>query len=296
MVYQKKIPLLLFDQVSIHTICGNEEVEPQCYWAPKREEIQRFVEIAKAMHPFGKSFRSPSTSPLISGIRIPSLFSGNGLPVILDVGCGTGFLSYLLAKTEEVNVIAMDPDAELLRSSSYRHPNLHYIPGTAEDSFILFKDASLDMVINSWMPTYEDLGRPIRAMKPKAITYIIEIGGGTGIYDYDAYKRFLEEHPEMKDIPFEEIYSYQAGPDFRQALEWKGPSCSEVGHISTAILRGRRESMVSIVNMNLIVAHVRNDIPFQYLPPITISTCEEYAWERDLEGFSSLKEVKYVNR
>ena len=73
---------------------------PISYWAPRRVEIQRFVEIAKALHQSGDK------------------------PRILDVGCGNGFLAYLLAATEEVEVVGLDPDAKTIRRSKFRHPNL----------------------------------------------------------------------------------------------------------------------------------------------------------------------------
>src|SRR3989338_9890708 len=98
------------------------------FWMPRREEIQRFIEIAGAVH------------------------EGGGKPKILDVGCGNGFLAYLLAITNEVDVIGMDPNGLLFEKTPYVHKNLTLEVGNSQDAITRYGNKNLDMVINSWMP------------------------------------------------------------------------------------------------------------------------------------------------
>ncbi len=140
---------------------------PVMYWMPRREEIQRFIEIAGAVH------------------------EGEGRPKILDVGCGNGFLAYLLAITLEVEVIGMDPNGLLFQNTSYVHENLSLEVGNSQDAVRKYKNKNLDMVINSWMPGGINLTPDIRDIGAKTIAYIIESGGSTGI-DYIQFKSINE--------------------------------------------------------------------------------------------------------
>src|SRR3989338_8395470 len=100
------------ERITLSRICATP---PICYWAPRRAEIQRIVEIAK-------------------------LAQGDGTPTILDIGCGNGFLSYLLARTGEVRVIGIDPDEEHLDKPYYNHPLLSFELGDAAMAAAKYKN------------------------------------------------------------------------------------------------------------------------------------------------------------
>lgn len=148
-----------FKDITLENICGSYHTTPVSYWAPRREEIQRFVDIAKAV------------------------YRGEGKPKVLDVGCGTGFLAYLLAETGEVDVIGLDPEESLIMNSPYSHPNLQLEVGDSRDAVKRYSGQDFDIVINSWMPYQLNLTPDIREIGAKVIVYIKEAGGGTGVSD-----------------------------------------------------------------------------------------------------------------
>tara|TARA_Y100000310_G_scaffold330810_1_gene403135 strand:+ start:256 stop:885 length:630 start_codon:yes stop_codon:yes gene_type:complete len=192
--------------ITLENICGTDETAPTSYWPPRREEIQRFADIAKAV------------------------YKGEGKPKVLDIGCGTGLLAYLLAETGEVNVVGIDPEESLIAESPYSHPDLQLEVGDSRDAVDKYSGQDFDLVISSWMPYQLNLTPDIRNIGAKAIAYIKEAGGATGVPDYE-YKEFIydpgfdewdddaENHREPNPITPENGISYHPGENYQRAFE-----------------------------------------------------------------------------
>ena len=243
-----KLKPIPFQKVTLHNICGSK---PVMHWAPRREEIQRFIEIAKAVHNNDRS-----------------------IPTILEVGCGTGFLAYLLALTGEVYVTATDPNEEVIGRRVYSHPNMRFEKGDAERVAKNYKEKGIDVVVNSYMPQLENLTPHIRNIGAKAIIYVKDISGETGMPSHFYNPR---KTPEKR----EDFVSYEPGEDYRKAFEWGCPNKLEIQYLSK-VLRGVN-ARPKKSNMARVDIQVRKDIPIPLIPKIPIPDLEKYAWEKELE-------------
>ena len=259
-----------FNRITLENICGKENTPPASYWAPRREEIQRFVDIAKAVY-----------------VR-------KGKPIVLDVGCGTGLLAYLLAQTGEVEVIGLDPDKSLIKESTYHHQNLKLEVGDSGYAVKKYSSQDVDLVINSWMPYQLNLTPDIRKIGARVIAYIKEGGGATGVPDYD-YEKLLsdegfdswdddaENHSLPNSLTPENGISYHPGDNYRRAFEWSGPSAIEVQEIAEK-LKGKRFLRYGNSNYNLIDIQFRKDLPIpDKIPRTLIVDSQKYKWESGLE-------------
>lgn len=191
----KRIPR---DQLTFATICGSWqqahywEGDPlprtpgALHWLPRGADVARFMQVAEAVH------------------------EGDGLPSVVEVGCGTGLLSLLMAETGRAHVVGMDPDEKLLLGGDtkpYSHPNLQLIAGTSKASRELFRPNPPDVVVSSWMPHAEniDLSTDIAELQAKAIIYVHQ--SWSAEYYMNRFK------PKRK---------------YRRALKWNGPSRNDV--------------------------------------------------------------------
>ncbi|MCB9358751.1 methyltransferase domain-containing protein [Candidatus Woesearchaeota archaeon] len=88
---------------------------------------------------------------------------------ILDVGCGAGFLSYLLARDLDIEVIGIDPNEEMIEAGKkiYRHKNLHLTIDRVEETNLM-----ADIIFNSWMPSGVNLTPYIKRLNPKVIIFV----------------------------------------------------------------------------------------------------------------------------
>jgi len=252
-------------KISLDNICGSDENNIILFWAPRRAEIQRFVEVAKAVHQSG------------------------GKPKILDIGCGSGLLPYLLAITEEVDVIGMDPDEETLAKDTYSHPNLKFKVGDAEDAVVRYVN-QVDVVLNSWMPGNLNLTPQIRRVNARAIIYIRE-AEATGVpeYTYDSYL-YDEETGEETPNPVRraDVVSYDPGSSYRRAYGWWGPSNGDIITLSRRLKGDAYYGRVQ--DNNGIDIQIRRDIPLPQIPPIHIGDDQKYPWEKQMEQAGSYLE------
>ena len=259
--YEKsKVPL---SAITLENICGTEETTLVSFWAPRREEVQRFVEIAKTVH------------------------KGKGKPKILDVGCGNGFLAYLLAATGEVEVIGLDPDESLIKENLYAHPSLRLEVGDSQDAVERYGGRNFDVVLNSWMPNGLNLTPDIRNIGAKVIIYIEEAGGATGCPDYN-YQEFLYDGAGQQGRPNpispEDAISYHPGGNYQKIFSWSGPACDEVQFLARR-LKNEKAYISRNKDLNFIEIQFRRDVIIPKIPKIIIPDSEKYAWEKDLERF-----------
>jgi len=234
-----EMSIVSIDNATLSDLIGKGKSAPVCFYFPKRDEIQKIVEVAKAV-------------------------SNRRVPIILDIGCGNGFLDYLLAKTGEVKVIGIDPNAKLIKRSRevYDHPNLLLKIGDAKKA-LKYKD-KVDVVLNSWMPINEDLTPLIKEVGGKAIVYVKFKDGNT-----------------VTGVQYGEKQSYDPGKEYVKAFEWSSVAGNEV----LAIVEGKHSRFVKAhpdkVNLNKIEIQIRKDVEIPKLSDVKVS--EKYSWERDLE-------------
>lgn len=219
-------------------------------WLPRKEELMRIKTLAKAIH------------------------EGPGLPGIIEIGCGTGLLSYLMAAEEELSVVGIDPDEHILldertfwtwsqdgrnnfetQAESYKHPNLKLIAGTSKTMLETFQDTPPDLVVSSWMPEDLNLMPDIITLKPKAIVLMYQ--------DSDIYhSRFAS--PE---------------PDYQKAYRWHGPDQQDVIAFSKV---GNAESYgdkLHIDNGNVIEIWLRGGVDVALPERIRVPKGTKYPWE-----------------
>ena len=215
-----------FANLHLNNICGNWVPElngsnthefpdsPAIHWLPLKKDISR-----------------------ITGLT--NLFRGSRrMPVICDVGCGTGLLSLLLAQTNMANVIGIDPDKSLVigdginhsnphaisQKGRYLHPNLILHSGYVED-LPLYLDTPPEVVISSFMPYEADVTDSIVSLGPEMIVYITE---GTEEPDY--------------------LERFNPKPGYNEVMVWNGPSSQDVLYFYAYInsLCGRKPSIPKI--------------------------------------------------
>jgi len=150
------------------------------------------------------SFFLPKREEVEAILHLAELISGVDKPLILDIGCGNGFLAYLLAKEGDVDVIGIDPNHNLIEEASkhYKLPNLQLISG--DSKFAMKYKGEADLVINSWMPVGIDLSKDIKKLNPKAIVYV-------------RYK----DSKTMTGKQYGLFQSYRTGWQYRNFLIWR---------------------------------------------------------------------------
>jgi SAM-dependent methyltransferase len=264
-----------YEELTLGNICGSTGQPLVLFWVPRREEIQRFVEVAKAVH------------------------KGEDKPRVLEVGCGSGLLSYLMAKTEEVDVIGMDPSETLMEFCPYSHPNLKFEDGDSSGAVEKYKN-QVDVVVNSWMPNGLNLTPNIRDINARSIIYVLERGGSTGISGYS----YLNDPETAKNIPddadMEDYISYSPGKKYKGFCEWYGPVWNEVAHRLIILKENNPELYKRLFerldNNNNVWVQLRKDVQLPKLPEINIPEEQKYPWEKDLENLiGGLTKIFFYN-
>lgn len=222
-----------------------DEKEPLTWWIPRRRDIEKIIKLAEFLH------------------------QGKGLPEILDVGCGQGFLAYLLARTEKANVIGIDPNQQLIEGTRFEHKNLTLLTETA-DSFLSRYQGSFDLVISSFMPYQLDYTATIkRTLKPKAVLYIED--------------RWVKKHGYWLNLEISEEegkFEYSLNKDtvgqlslnnYGHFQKWSVPSISDL----------KKKKLYPLSSQ--IEIQLRKDI--HPLPELKGFSRERYYWETELEFF-----------
>ncbi|MBI2541768.1 methyltransferase domain-containing protein [Candidatus Woesearchaeota archaeon] len=205
---------------------------------------------------------------------------------VLDVGCGNAFVSHLLA-SENICVVGFDKDRVAVKKTPYRHPNLELSVGDAFVDEDINRFLGIDVVFNSWMDKGIDMTEMIHRLQPKAIIYIREGYGYTGINGK----------------------SYELNEQYKPFIRWRGLTTHEVELyaelIRDAIYRGHRVSVETAAedprwensfrhgfeqkprlfgpDGNIVEIQLRSDVEGPKIPAI-IKNLEKYPWEADLES------------
>ncbi len=220
-----------------------DKTKPLTWWIPRGRDIEKIVKLAQFLH------------------------QGKGLPKILDVGSGQGFLAYLLVRTGKVKVIGIDPNEALIKGTRFKHKNLTLLKETA-DSFLSRHQEGFDLVISSFMPYQLDYTTKIKSrLRPKAVVYIEDRS-----VKKDGY--WLNLEISEKEDKFEYSFNKDAGGQFflsnyQPFQKWPVPSISDL----------KKKKLYPLSSQ--IEIQLRKDIP--KLSKLKVFPEEKYGWEKELE-------------
>lgn len=260
---------LAYEQLDLGNICGewrspetlytDIQAGPVIHWLPRSRDIERFVRIAEAVG------------------------DGDKPPVILELGAGSGFLSYLLARTERASVVAVEPDEKLLTGDGnarrqdgitglhddtsrlpYSHPNLQLRAATSREVIAEYQDSPPDVVLCSWMPARFNFVPDIIKLNPKAIIYVRR--------DF-AFLQSTDRNHKFYIKRFAPHGGYQV------TCTWTTPSEGDVIDFLDHLYLWKN-SPVIILNDSLVEVHVKSEL----MPHITPALFEspqtaKYPWE-----------------
>ncbi len=169
---------------------------------------------------FEKVYSSTSNYAVEDGLKIIELLAPQRGDKVLDVGCGTGYLTKILADLvgPEGKVVGVDPDVERLKIARDKYPagNLEYLEGTAENT--PGSNSTYDIVFSNyvlhWCKDRKVVFNEIAAkLKPGGkfgfVAVAGPLGGGIG-------------PEEMFSPKFFSVYNklfYPLGDSFRQQVE-----------------------------------------------------------------------------
>jgi len=266
---QNRIP---YSELRLANICGewrpaetryaDLQPGPVLHWLPRRADIERFVRVAEAVSPHQR------------------------LPTVVDLGAGSGLLSYLLALTGRLHVEAVEPDAQVLgiaqavssasaastkegpegaAGQAYTHPNLALHAATCADFVRERAGDPVDVVVCSWMPARFNLAPEILRLDPSAIIYIRR--------DFAYLESTLPEHLEYHG-------RFAVGGGYRLAGSWRTPSEGDVLDFLSACFEDALP--VTVLNDNLIEIHVK--APFADVAAQCLNgsaPVDRYPWEME---------------
>ena len=154
------------------------------------------------------SFYFPTNEEIRKILKIADHVSKRKKPLILDIGCGNGFVAYILAKTNKVKVIGIDPNKEQIEESKkiYKSKNLKLEAGDNKYAVKKYKNSKIDIIINSWMPVNHNFSPAIKKIKPKAIIYVRYKDNNTMTGKQSSFFKFFN--------------SYNTGANYRTIMVW----------------------------------------------------------------------------
>lgn len=251
----------VFEGLTLHRLCP--ENSPVTYWAPRRAEIERVTELACTLHG-----------------------SNPGRPTILEIGAGSGLISYLLACTGKVDVIAVEPDQRHVSLTPYRHHNLRFEAIDAPHAAQRYSGSNISVVLNSYMPPDVNLTPTIRSIGASAIVYSLLRFGGTGVPEYAAKSLALQH-----GIDLDEQISYRPGLAYKNLCEWYGPAHCDIVEWLRWSPSGQGDRQRS--DWNKIDIQVKCSVPTEMLDQARLkldaadgTSLAQYPWEPELCDFS----------
>ena len=243
------------EQLSLDRLCAEDK--PVMYWAPRQLDIVRVVALAEALH----------------GDR-------SGLPTVVEIGSGSGLLSFLLAMTGKLNVVACEPDQRLVKISQeqYQHPKLQFRCLDAKGAADAFKGDDVACVLNSWMPPGVNLTPAIRDLNAKSIVYVLETRGATG---------FTSKNDKLLSWRYgdriAEVESYHPGSGYQKLCCWNGPAHWEFVQ-AKSLARWNSQDPAEFTNQ--IQCQVRNDVAHKREAIVesmrTAKAGAAFSWEAEL--------------
>ena len=187
------LPLKDFDQISLKDFFPPKNKEPITWFIPRKKDIERIVRLAEVLN------------------------SKKDTPYILDVGAGGGFLAYLLARTERVKVIAVEPNKELIKRTKFKCKNIKMIARGIES---FRPEQKFEIAINSFMPYKLDLSPLIKKIiRPKAIIYIQDKKMALE-RSYTYLNLIIDDKRKIFDYKIDSNRSYDPDEGYKKVFAW----------------------------------------------------------------------------
>jgi SAM-dependent methyltransferase len=246
--YQRPIlfnlPIKDFNQITLRDFFSDKNKDPLTWWIPTRADIERLVRLAEILN------------------------QDSRLPCILDVGAGSGFLGYLLAKTGRVEVIGVEPNKDLIRKTRFKHKNMKLINSRIE-SFNPHR--RIEVVINSFMPCRLNFSPLIkRNIKPKAVVYIL----GKKMAEERKYVYInlrIDEKKERFEYRIAKRLSFDPNDGYKEMFRWNVYSPDNVDREKIT----SRDCEIE-VQLRKDIDYLDKDLVFNANPK------KEYRWEKQI--------------
>ncbi|GAA0303212.1 SAM-dependent methyltransferase [Gracilibacillus halotolerans] len=128
------------------------------------------------------------------GKSVIDLLSPNSEEKILDLGCGTGDLTYEISKTG-VKVTGMDASPQMIKKAQQKYADIPFIVGNGEDFYI---EETFDAVFSNaalhWMKNAENVVQSVNKVLRHDGRFVAEFGGRGNIATIkQGIKHVLEE-------------------------------------------------------------------------------------------------------
>ena len=159
------------------------------------------------------------------------------------------------------------------------------------DRELLKRTSTHDLVINSWMPPGTDFTQDIRAINGRAILYITETWGATGVQQGSKYPREITRLGEEN--------SYGPGALYEPQLAWVGNSTPELANRQRAKKGGYRTHGTHDYS-NAFLFQTKKNYGLSALDcapeKMSIKTKGEYPWEKELNARGKLSPVRQLKK
>lgn len=238
------LPVKDFSEVTLKDFFPPKNKEPLTWWIPRRLDIEKLVKLAEVLN------------------------QGDDWPCILDVGAGNGFLAYLLAKTERVKVIGIEPNKRLIERTRFKHRNMGLIARKIE---FFVPNKRIDMVINSFMPYRLDFSPLIkRTIRPAAFVYIQD----KKIRDKRNYIYMdlkIDERKSRFEYKIDKRLSFSPDDGYEKAFGWNVYSAGNADRKKMPSLDCEVE-----VQLKKDIGNINKDLIFD------VRHKKEYRWEKEI--------------
>lgn len=200
---------------------------------------------------------------------IGSIYKSAGCSRIADLGCGYGFLPWLLAM-EGLEVAGIEA-SENVHYSPYRHRNLSLMHGDYQ-RIVKGLPYGFDGVLVSWPSQGDNPAPAVLALNPRVVIYVIETNGLCG----DKKGRYLSD----------------LMPRYMPFVYWENVNYRDVGYIFyNSVVNGDSDlADVFRSSNNRMIAFVRRDFDLNAIYNkmnrlFHIFGVGEYPWEDEMNRF-----------
>lgn len=239
-----------YKQITLDTFLSNEIV---AHWPPRSWEIQVLAETAnRACRPG----------------------SGSGMPILIDVGCGSGFLTSLFASTGLMKVLGIDRRRPAVPDRAMSTSNRLFIVGNYRDIARTIRPDGPAVLI-CWPPTGSDFMEGVLELEPAVIFVVRDVLGLCGVQRGVLTVEILEKEGGPQ-YHLETACSLDPGDGFRRVAAWPSPSLYDLRRRSKDPGYAEINSVVEVFLSDGVEMEIRIDEPM-------LSVDRRYPWEDGID-------------
>jgi len=248
----RETSLIPYEQISLDTFLSNKIV---AHWMPRKWEIQMLAETtAHACRAGG----------------------GSVMPILIDVGCGSGFLTYLFASTGLVKVVGIDRRAPVTPDWVTSASNQLLVVGDYHDIANLVRPINPALLI-CWPPTGSDFMKKILELDPVVIFVVRDVLGLCGVQEGVLTVEILEKEGGPR-YHLETATSLDPGEGYHRTVSWPSPSIYDLRRRSKDPGYNEINSMVEVFLSDRVDKEIRID-------DRTLPINDRYPWEDGLDEY-----------